>query len=241
MHEKGLTEEQKELVERHLPMVKYLALKVASKLPQGSFDIEDLIHAGVIGLIEAAKRFDASKGAKFESFAKFRVKGAMLDELRKADLLPRGLRKKVKELEEAYLRLEQALGRPPEEEELARDLGMDLEDFFEELREASGFKLLSLEDLKEDGALNRELLFSSLSVDPIEALGLLELRDKLARALKELPERQKLVLSLYYYEELTMKEIAMVLGVTEGRVSQLHAEALLALRAKLRRMDHGQD
>lgn len=241
MYEKGLTDEQRELVEKHLPMVKYLALRVASRLPQGAFDLEDLIHAGVIGLIEAAKRFDASKGAKFENFAKFRVKGAILDELRKADLLPRSLRKKVKELEEVYLKLEQTLGRTPEEEELARDLGMELEEFLEELKEASGFKLLSLEELLEDGIGNRELLLLDGSKDPVEALGLLELRDSVAQALGELPEKQRLVLSLYYYEELTMKEIALVLGVTEGRVSQIHAEALLALRAKLRRMAHGQE
>lgn len=241
MYEKGLTDEQRELVERHLPMVKYLALRVASRLPQGAFDLEDLIHAGVIGLIEAAKRFDASKGTKFENFAKFRVKGAILDELRKADLLPRSLRKRVKELEEAYLKLEQALGRTPEEEELARDLGMELEEFLEELKEASGFKLLSLEELLEDGLGSRELLLLDGSKDPVEALGLLELRDKVAEALTELPEKHRLVLSLYYYEELTMKEIALVLGVTEGRVSQIHAEAILALRAKLRRMFHGQD
>jgi len=241
MDRRGLTQEQKELVERYLPMVKYLALKVASRLPQGAFELEDLIHAGVIGLIEAAKRFDASKGAKFENFAKFRVKGAILDELRKADLLPRGLRKKVKEMEEAYLRLEQALGRPPEEEELAQDLGMELEEFLEELKEASGCRILSLEELLEEGVGAREVLFSDGSSDPIEALGLLELRERLVEALRGLPERQRLVLSLYYYEELTMKEIALVLGVTEGRVSQIHAEALLALRARLRRRDHGED
>lgn len=241
MDRRGLTQEQKELVERYLPMVKYLALKVASRLPQGTFELEDLIHAGVIGLIEAAKRFDASKGAKFENFAKFRVKGAILDELRKADLLPRGLRKKVKEMEEAYLRLEQALGRPPEEEELAQDLGMELEEFLEELKEASGCRILSLEELLEEGVGAREVLFSDGSSDPIEALGLLELRERLVEALRGLPERQRLVLSLYYYEELTMKEIALVLGVTEGRVSQIHAEALLALRARLRRRDHGED
>jgi len=144
-------------------------------------------------------------------------------------------------MEEAYLRLEQALGRPPEEEELAQDLGMELEEFLEELKEASGCRILSLEELLEEGVGAREVLFSDGSSDPIEALGLLELRERLVEALRGLPERQRLVLSLYYYEELTMKEIALVLGVTECRVSQIHAEALLALRARLRRRDHGED
>jgi RNA polymerase sigma factor for flagellar operon FliA len=183
------------------------------------------------------KRYDPKRGVGFESFAQFRIKGAILDELRAYDLLPRPLRKKVKALEDAYLRLEKELGRVPSLEELASELGLSLEALEEEFRRFFFLKVVSFDGLLEDFSREKleEMLMDSSSKDPLELLGLSELRDHLAEAIEELPERHKLVLSLYYFEELTMKEIALVLGISEGRVSQIHSEAILALRAKLRR------
>ena len=236
---KRLKPQEMEVVEQYLPMVKYLAQHVASRLPQQGFDLNDLIHAGILGLIEAVKRYDPSKGIRFESYARFRVKGAILDEVRAHDVLPRTWRQKAKSFEDVYMKLEQQLGRTPSEEEVARELGITLQQLHEDLRELSSLRVVSLEGIMgeegEDRPL-REILADPDQRDPLEILGLSELRDRLAEAIEELPEKHRLVITLYYYEELTMKEIAMVLGVTESRISQIHSEAILSLRAKLRRV-----
>jgi len=226
-----------ERIMEHLPLVKQIAQRVYERIPKGLVQFEDLLQAGILGLIEAVKRYDPKRGIRFESFAHFRIKGAILDELRAHDLLPRTLRKKVKVLEDAYLKLERKLGRLPSLEELASELGLSSEALEEEFRQFLFLKVVSLDGLIEDfsGEKLEEMLLESSSKDPLELLGLSELRDRLAEAIEELPERHKLVLSLYYFEELTMKEIALVLGISEGRVSQIHSEAILALRAKLRR------
>jgi len=226
-----------ERIIEHLPLVKQIAQRVYERIPKGLVQFEDLLQAGLVGLIEAVKRYDPKRGVGFESFAQFRIKGAILDELRAYDLLPRPLRKKVKALEDAYLRLEKELGRVPSLEELASELGLSLEALEEEFRRFFFLKVVSFDGLLEDFSREKleEMLMDSSSKDPLELLGLSELRDHLAEAIEELPERHKLVLSLYYFEELTMKEIALVLGISEGRVSQIHSEAILALRAKLRR------
>jgi len=226
-----------ERIMEHLPLVKQIAQRVYERIPKGLVQFEDLLQAGILGLIEAVKRYDPKRGIRFESFAHFRIKGAILDELRAHDLLPRTLRKKVKVLEDAYLKLERKLGRLPSLEELASELGLSSEALEEEFRQFLFLKVVSFDGLIEDfsGEKLEEMLLESSSKDPLELLGLSELRDRLAEAIEELPERHKLVLSLYYFEELTMKEIALVLGISEGRVSQIHSEAILALRAKLRR------
>ena len=229
---------REELILEYVPLVKYLAQRVMAKLPH-HIELDDLINAGVIGLIDALEKYDPSKRIKFRTYAEFRIKGAIFDELRSQDLLPRSWRQKLKELEDVYGRLEQRLGRTPTEEEIAREMNISLEEFYQDLDEVRSINFLSVDGLidatqEEKGRL-MDLLADDGEKDPLELLGLSELREAVAEAIDELPERQRLVLTLYYYEELTMKEIAHVLGVTESRVSQIHTQAIIGLRAKLKR------
>ncbi len=227
-----------ELIWEHLPLIKYLAARYAGRLPP-SLDQDDLVVAGIIGLLEAARRFDPSRNIQFKTFAEFRIRGAMLDELRNVDWVPRSVREKAARLEKVMLELENRLGRPPEDEEIARELGMDLEEYYRLLEKVRGITFVDIEalkrkveDLQETDLV--ELLSDSGENDPFEKLGLKELGEALAQAIAELPEKEKLVITLYYYENLTMKEIGRVLGYTESRISQLHSKALLRLRAKLK-------
>ena len=227
-----------ELVFEHLPLIKYLAGRMANRLP-ASLDQEDLIMAGIIGLMEAAQRFDPSRKIQFKTFAEFRIRGAMLDELRNLDLVPRSVREKAAKLERVMSDLEKRLGRPPEDEEVAKELKLSLEDYYRLLEEVKGITFVDIEvlkrkveDLQEDDLV--ELLSDAGENDPFERLGLIELAEALARAISELPEKERLVITLYYYEGLTMKEIGKVLGYTESRISQLHSKALLRLRGKLK-------
>ncbi len=227
-----------ELVFEHLPLVKYLASRLSGRLPP-TLDVEDLISAGIVGLIEAARRFDPKRNIQFKTFAEFRIRGAMLDELRSLDWIPRSVKEKAARLEKVMSTLENRLGRPPEDEEIARELGLRLEEYYRLLEEVRGITFVDIEALKrkledaEDLDL-ADLLADSEENDPFEKLGLKELGEALAQAISELPEKEKLVITLYYYEGLTMKEIGKVLGYTESRISQLHSKALLRLRAKLK-------
>lgn len=229
---------REELILEYIPLVKYLVHRIASRLPQ-NVDLDDLINAGVIGLIDAVERYDPSKRIKFRTYAEFRIKGAIFDELRTQDILPRSWRQKIKELEEVYLKLEQRLGRTPTEEEVAEELQISLEEFHQNLHEVRSINFLSMDGLIDptsaDKGYLRDILMDPDERDPLEVLGLSELRELLAGAIDQLPERHRLVIALYYYEEMTMKEIAEVLGVSESRVSQIHSQALLSLRAKLKR------
>lgn len=227
-----------ELIFEHLPLIKYLAGRFAGRLP-ASLDQEDLVVAGIIGLIEAAQRFDPSRNIQFKTFAEFRIRGAMLDELRNLDWVPRSVREKAAKLEKAMIELENRLGRPAEDEEIAKELGISLEAYYRLLEEVKGITFVDIEalkrkieDLQEDDLV--ELLPDSGENDPFDKLGLKELGEALAQAISELPEKERLVITLYYYENLTMKEIGKVLGYTESRISQLHSKALLRLRAKLK-------
>lgn len=229
---------REDLILEYIPLVKYLAQRIASRLPQ-SVELDDLINAGVIGLIDAVEKYDPSKRIKFRTYAEFRIKGAIFDELRSQDVLPRSWRQKIKELDEVYLRLEHRLGRTPTEEEVAREMNLSLEEFHQSLREIHSVNFLSLDGLvdptcAEKGRL-KDFLMDEEEKDPLEILGLVELKETLAEAIDELPEKHRLVVALYYYEELTMREIAEVLGVSESRVSQIHSQAILSLRAKLKK------
>ncbi|HEX16469.1 MAG TPA: FliA/WhiG family RNA polymerase sigma factor [Deltaproteobacteria bacterium] len=230
---------REDLILEYIPLVKYLAQRIASRLPQ-NVELEDLINAGVIGLIDAVEKYDPSKRIKFRTYAEFRIKGAIFDELRSQDVLPRSWRQKIKELEEAYLRLEQRLGRTPTEEEVAEEMHISIEEFHQSLKEVRSINFLSMDGLIDptcaDKGRLRDILMDPEEKDPLEVLGLAELREILAKAIDELPERHRLVVALYYYEELTMKEIAEVLGVSESRISQIHSQAILSLRAKLKKV-----
>ncbi len=243
IYKKDVTEEldiqkRNELILKYAPLIKYVAGRLAMRLPP-NVDINDLISAGVMGLIDAINRFDPNRNIKFKTFAEFRIRGAMLDELRALDWVPRSVRKKAALLEKTYHELEQELGRPAEDDEVAEALGITIEEFYRLLEETKNVSFVDIENIKRKiPDLNEEDIFDLIEdpdqPDPFEDCELKEIRDLLAEAIDELPEKEKLVLSLYYYEGLTMREIGEILGYTESRISQLHSKALARLRGKLK-------
>ncbi|MBI3090187.1 MAG: FliA/WhiG family RNA polymerase sigma factor [Candidatus Tectomicrobia bacterium] len=232
-------QEREELIVAYAPLIKYIAHRIASRLP-AHVQLNDLINSGVIGLIEAIERFDPSRDIKFKTYAEFRIRGSILDDLRAMDWVPRSVRQKAHALETAYFHLEQSLGREPSEEELAAHLALPMDELHELLGEVHGSLLVSLEDLGK-GVIpgdQREPSGAAPGHDapqPERQLDQQELQGVMAKAVDELNEKERLVITLYYYEELTMKEIGEVLGITESRVSQIHSKAMLTLRGRLRR------
>jgi RNA polymerase sigma factor FliA len=230
--------ERDQLIIQYLPWVKFIALRLAAKLPS-HVQAEDLISAGVIGLIDALDKFNPAREVQFKTYAQIRIQGAMKDELRALDWASRSMRQKVKRLEHAYATLEQEFGRPPSSEEVASSLGVEMDEFEEMLDDVKGTSLVSLEDLgqgpaSEDKSGLLEALLTRQDQDPLEMLNLQDLKKALTLTIAELPEKERLVLSLYYFEELTMKEVGKVLSLTESRISQLHTQAVLRLRGKLK-------
>jgi RNA polymerase sigma factor for flagellar operon FliA len=234
---KSYSQKRQELIVKYTPLIKYIANRIAIRLPS-HIDIEDIVNTGVLGLMDAIEKFDPTRGVKFETYAEFRIKGAILDELRALDWVPRSVRKIATWLDTANASLEKKLGRPAYDEELAEAMDIEVEKLHELLSRAGGISLLSLEMVinKNDG--KRPLMdFLSAKDDqnPVESMKLEEMRDIVADCIELLPEKEKLVVSLYYYDELTMKEIGSVLKLTESRVSQIHTKAVMRLRGKLRR------
>jgi RNA polymerase sigma factor for flagellar operon FliA len=225
-----------QLITEYLPYVKRIVQRLAVHLPS-TVDIDDLMNVGVIGLIQAVDRYDPRRDNKFMTYAIFRIKGAVLSELRARDFLSRSNRRKIRELESAYLRLEQKLGREADDQEIARELGVDLEQIYR-TKQMSSISFISLEELGVSSRDEKEKLLSYLINNEDDALSmtkLKELKEAMALAIKQLPEKERLVISLYYLDELTMKETGKVLGITESRVSQIHSQAILHLRTKLRK------
>jgi RNA polymerase sigma factor for flagellar operon FliA len=225
-----------QLISEYLPYVKRIVQRLAVHLPS-TVDIDDLMNVGVIGLIQAVDRYDPRRDNKFMTYAIFRIKGAVLSELRARDFLSRSNRRKIRELESAYQRLEQKLGREVEDKEIARELGVELEQVYR-TKQMSSISFISLEELGVSSKDEKEKLMSFLANNDDDALNLTklkELKEALAGAIKQLPEKERLVVSLYYLDELTMKETGKVLGITESRVSQIHSQAILHLRSKLRK------
>jgi len=221
-----------DLVEQYAPMVKRIAYHLSGRLPD-SVQIDDLIQSGMIGLLEAARNFRNGKGASFSTFAGFRIRGAMIDEVRRADWAPRSVHRKARELGEAIQAIENRKGREASEQEIVRELGIDSAEYHQILLDSSSHRLLSLDEI---GAGNEESILERLADEGagIEAdLQADELRLDLAAAIDELPERERLVMALYYDEELNLKEIGAVLGVSESRVCQIHGKALLRLRSTM--------
>ncbi|MGH8068580.1 MAG: FliA/WhiG family RNA polymerase sigma factor [Candidatus Entotheonellia bacterium] len=230
--------ERDQLIIRYAPWVKFIALRMAAKLPS-HIQTEDLISAGIIGLIDALDKFNPAREVQFKTYAQIRIQGAMKDELRALDWASRSMRQKVKRLEHAYATLEQKLGRPPASEEVANSLGIAMDEFEELLDDVKGTSLVSLEELgqgpaSEDKSSLLEALLTRQDQDPLEVLNLQDLKKALTLAIAALPEKERLVLSLYHFEELTMKEVGKVLNLTESRISQLHTQAVLRLRGKLK-------
>ena len=226
-------------LEGYLPLVKYIAGRLAIGLPR-SVEMDDLINAGVVGLIEAYHNFDSDKNVKFETYASLRVRGSILDELRGMDWVPRSTRARSREIERTISKLESNLGRSPSEVELAAGLGVELSEYYTMIDDVSSTSLLSLDDVThgEDDDKAVPLVDTLKSQETSTALTKLEaeeLRNLLADSLGQLTEQERLVVALYYYEELTLKEIGQVLELSESRVSQLHTKAVLSLRVKLRK------
>lgn len=225
-----------ELITEYLPYVKRIVHRIAVHLPS-TIDIDDLMNVGVIGLIQAVDRYDPSRDNKFMTYAVFRIKGAVLSELRSRDFLSRSNRRKIRDLENACMRLEQKLGREVDDLEVAEELGIDVEQVYR-TKQMSSISFISFEELGFSSRDEKEKLLSYLIDNDDNALTLTrlkELKEGVARAIEQLPEKEKLVISLYYLEELTMKETGKVLNITESRVSQIHSQAILRLRAKLKK------
>jgi RNA polymerase sigma factor for flagellar operon FliA len=225
------------IIVQYAPLVKYVVGRLALNLPT-VIDSDDVISYGTIGLIDAVERFDPSRGIKFETYAIQRIRGAIIDALRQLDQIPRTARQRAREIEAALAELEAKFKRPPTDEEVAKHLGMDVEKYREacvrtNVTSTSLDALLSNDD--EEGGGGRAYAFEDKdSPDPAAATERREAEQALVLAVKKLPERERLVLSLYYYEELTMKEISRVMEISESRVCQLHAQAILRLRASMR-------
>ncbi len=223
------------LIMEYAPLVKYIANRVAMRLPP-HIEVADLVNAGILGLIDAVEKFDPSKEVKFKTYAEIRIRGAILDELRSMDWIPRSVRKVINQMMNAYHELEQHLGRPARDEEMAEQLGVQMDEFYRLLKQSAGVPLISLDVTMDPEDKRRDIL--SCIVDPkstnaFGVLGLNEVKDSVARAIEDLPEKEKEVISLYYYDELTMKEIGEVLDLTESRVSQIHTKAILRLRVRI--------
>ncbi|MDX1598355.1 MAG: RNA polymerase sigma factor FliA [Marinobacter sp.] len=219
-----------QLVEEQAPLVKKIALHLMARLP-ASVQLEDLMQAGMIGLLEAAQRYSSTKGATFETYAGIRIRGAMVDEIRKGDWVPRSVHRNARRISQAIKAVEDRFGREAQDQEVADELGMELAEYHASLSDANSGRLFSLDELNESGELPLEE--AEASDNPLDDITSDAFKQSLAQAIEELPEREKLVLSLYYQEELNLKEIGAVLGVSESRVSQIHSQAALRLRGRL--------
>ncbi|MBR9870562.1 MAG: RNA polymerase sigma factor FliA [Gammaproteobacteria bacterium] len=218
------------LIEDHAPLVKKIALHLMARLP-ASVQLDDLMQAGMIGLLEAAQRYSAGKGATFETYAGIRIRGAMVDEIRKGDWVPRSVHRNARRISAAIKIIEDRNGREAQDAEVAEELGIDLSEYHSSLADANSGRLFSLDELNESGELPLEEL--EASDNPLDGISAGAFQRSLAEAIEALPEKEKLVLSLYYQEELNLKEIGAVLGVSESRVSQIHSQAALRLRGRL--------
>jgi RNA polymerase sigma factor for flagellar operon FliA len=235
----SVSEEQ--MVLQYAPLIKYIASRLALRLPS-HISQEDLVSSGILGLIDAVHKFDPGKNISFKTYAEFRIKGAMLDELRSLDWIPRSVRKKVNLIDKAYAQLEKNLGRPAEAEEVAELLGLELSEFHQLLDETKAVSLVALESPRSllDSRMGimefelQDILPDEKARDSFWSVRLAELQEIMIQAIEALPDKEKLLISLYYYEELTMKEIGQIMGYTESRISQLHSQAMYRLRHKLR-------
>lgn len=225
---------QDELVEVHASLVKRIAYHLISRLP-ACVQVEDLIQSGMIGLLEAAKNYDASQGASFETYAGIRIRGSMLDEIRKGDWTPRSLHRKVREITQAMREIEAENGRDARDSEVAERLNISLDEYHMVLQDASSHQIVSFEDVPSRDAAVVDG-FSAKITGPLESLQEENIKEVLAKVIASLPEREKLVMSLYYDEELNLRETGEVLNVSESRVCQIHSQALIRLKSKIQRL-----
>jgi RNA polymerase sigma factor for flagellar operon FliA len=223
------------LLKEHTPLVKKLAHQMKAKLPP-SVEVDDLVQAGMIGLLDALSRYEDTHGAQFETYAVQRIRGAMLDELRNSDWLPRSIRQNMRKIEVAMNNLQQRLGRAPKEAEIAKEMKVSLAEYQEMLNDGIGHQLVYYEDFHDkeehDHFLDRYCV--DANSDPLQSLLAGGFREAVIHAIDNLPEREKILMGLYYEQEMNLKEIGAVMGVSESRVSQLHSQAIARLRSKLR-------
>jgi RNA polymerase sigma factor FliA len=230
-------EEREELIRSFLPLVKRVVHRLAGRLP-AEVDIKEMLNSGIIGLVDALEKYDPRHETNFATYAQFRIRGAILDSFRSQDWAPRSLRHKASKLEAIYMQIEQELGRPAEDVEVAKELGIDIETLQKMLSEVSSVTMLSFEELGYGHGEERFMTDDNLhsgSPDPLTDLLESERVEVITRALDRLPEKERLVITLYFYEELNLKEIGEILGVTESRASQVRSRALLRLRGYLKR------
>ncbi|TFG84801.1 MAG: RNA polymerase sigma factor WhiG [Spirochaetales bacterium] len=224
-------------IKQYAPLVKYVAGKVAANMPQ-SVEFDDLVGFGVFGLIDAIDKFDPEKNVKFKTYAVTRIRGAIFDELRSIDWVPRSVRQKSREIEDAILEVEAKLGRPATDSEIAESMGLTEDEFSKTMLKVSGTSIMSLSDIWYSADESEKITIgdsieSPTSLNPDAIMEREEIKRVIVQSIQDLPDKEKKVLVLYYYEDLTLKEIGKVLEVTESRVSQLHTKAILRLRAKL--------
>jgi len=225
---------QKNIVERYAPLVKRIAYHLMTRLPP-SVQVDDLIQAGMIGLLEASRNYDAEQGASFETYAGIRIRGSMLDEIRKGDWVPRSVHRRAREIAEVVRTIENRTGRNARDHEVAEAMGVELREYHSALKDINGHRILSFEDVgvDEDSIANR---LADHSASPCEGLQREDLKRCLSEGISSLPERERLVLSLYYDEELNLREIGAVIGVSESRISQIHSQALIRLQTRLKKL-----
>lgn len=224
------------LIMKYAPLIKYIATRIAARLPM-HIEIQDLINSGVLGLMDAIEKFDPDKGVKFETYAEYRIKGSILDSLRALDWVPRSVRKVATLLENTYVDLEKKLGRPAQDEEVAKAMEIDVEKLHKLMSRVSHVSMVSLE---RDSRNSTQTSLLDRLINPDDASGFdkldtEELRDVLAESVERLPAKEQSVVAMYYYNEMTMKDIGKVLNLTESRVSQIHTKAVMRLRGKLRK------
>ena len=230
---------KEEIILEHEPLIRYIVNRIAVRLPS-HIDLDDLHSTGVIGLMDAIEKFDPSKNCKFKTYAEFRIKGAILDQLRALDWVPRSVRQKGRKLERAYGEVEQRLGRSANEEEVADSLGLELDKFHALINQVRGISLVNLEEVRgtnsdgEGAGTFSDIIEDVTAENAFATLKLNETKHVISDTIGSLPEKERLVISLYYYEDLNMKEIGGILGITESRVCQIHTKAVMRLRAKLK-------
>jgi len=232
-----LSPQQKDkLIMEYAPLIKFIAQKIAIRLPS-NIELDDLISSGVIGLMDAINKYDPSRDNKFKTYAEFRIRGSILDELRAQDWVPRSVRDKAKMLDRTLVKMEAQLGRSATDKEVAGCLGISMDEFYDLVNQVRPVSILSIDDAATFSNVDKKSILNLLEGcklnNPYTQLNTKSVKEAVTKAIEDLPERQRLVLSLYYYEDLNLKEIGMILRVTESRVSQLHAQAIIRLRAKL--------
>ncbi len=228
--------EKKKLIVQYTPLIKFIAKKISTRLP-ANIEVNDLVSSGVIGLMDAIEKYDPNRNNKFKTYAEFRIRGAILDELRAQDWIPRSIRDKAKVLEKAGEQLEAKMGRPPTDHELAEHLGLSVDEFYSMAGTTRSTKMLPIDEISIFSNSDKKSLFDLLQRkgDPFFDLSVKSIRRAIKQCIEELPERQRVVLSLYYYEDFNLRKIGEVLRVTESRVSQLHAQAIERLKVKMQR------